>query len=621
MLVVVAAMASCRSADRPHLAAPRDLVLITIDTLRADRVGIDGGPSDITPMLDELGRQGAVFLDATAHAPLTLPSHASILTGRYPTAHGIHDNAGFTLSDRLPTLATILHESGYHTAAFVSSFVLRGSTGLARGFALYNDRFEGIGRSHVTVSSLERRAPEVARDAAQWLGSAPRPFFLWVHFYDPHAPYDPPPAFAAKFPGRPYDGEVAAADFGVSLVIGALSPERRRETVIVVTGDHGESLGEHGESEHGILIYDATLHVPLIMEGPGVPAGITVRDQVRHVDVVPTVLGLLNVKAPVTFDGVNLLAGSDTGLTPVRHVSNPLSYAESRFAEMHFGWAPIRSVRDGAWKFIDAPDPELYDLKNDRSERENRRASREATATGLARALAEIASRGEAAAAPTTVDAEIAQRLRSLGYVGGSMALGSHGGGDPKHEIGKYEAYVKAFNEALALLETDRPGDAEAGFRVLARSFPRAFEARQYLGRALAARGAYDEAAEEFDLAIALAPREPTLRFDAAKTLASAGRFDVAFDRVAAGLRLEPASFDGWMTRGLVARAAGRHDAAEQAYREALKINPQIGFAHLELGRLAETRGHLEEARNEYRLALDLDSTLTDARAALERVR
>jgi arylsulfatase A-like enzyme/Tfp pilus assembly protein PilF len=630
ILVVAAAITACHGSERLRLDATRNVILVTIDTLRADRVGVDGGLRGLTPTLDDLGRNGAVFLDATAHAPLTLPSHASILTGRYPTAHGVHDNAGFVLSDRVPTLATLLHAAGYQTAAFVSSFVLRGSTGFARGFDVYDDRFAGMGRAHLTVSSLERRAPETAREAARWVASAPRPFFLWVHFYDPHAPYDPPPAFAAKFSGRPYDGEVAAADFGVSLVLDALSPERRRDTVVVVTGDHGESLGEHGESEHGILLYDATLHVPLIMEGPGVPHGVTVREQVRHVDIVPTVLGLLNVSEPGSLDGVSLLGrasspptGRSVGaeLAPPERSDRLLSYAESRFGERHFGWAPIRSVRDGAWKFIDAPDPELYDLKSDRDERDNRRSSREATATGLARALSEIASRGGAASAPATVDAETAQRLRSLGYVSGGMTLSGRAGADPKQEIGNYEAYVKAFNDGLALLETRRPRDAETKFRALARSFPRAFEAHQYLARALAARGAYDDAMREFDLAIALAPREATLYFDAARALASAGRFDAAFDRVAAGLRVEPASFDGWMTRGLVSRAAGRHDAAEEAYREALKINPQLGVAHLELGHLAEARGRSEEARNEYRLALDVDSTLADARAALERIR
>ena len=227
------------------------LVRAHVAHVRADRVGVCGGPSGLTPALDALGRLGAVFLDATAHAPLTLPSHASILTGRYPLSHGVHDNSGFTLASAVPTLATVLHDSGYHTAAFVASFVLRGSTGLARGFDVYDDRFEGAGRSHLTTTSLERRAPEVARAAGSWLATAPRPLFLWVHFYDPHAPYDAPPAFAEKFPGRPYDAEAAASDFGVSTLLAAMDSARRAETVVVATGDHGEGLGEHGEPEHG----------------------------------------------------------------------------------------------------------------------------------------------------------------------------------------------------------------------------------------------------------------------------------------------------------------------------------------------------------------------------------
>src|SRR5438132_447881 len=278
-----------------------------LETLRADRVGADGGTAGVTPALDAFARDGAVFLDATAHAPLTLPSHSSILTGRYPASHGVHDNSGFALSESVPTLASLLHGAGYHTAAFVASFVLRGSTGLARGFDVYDDTFEGMGRSHQTTTSLQRRAPEVARDAVRWLARAPRPYFLWVHFYDPHAPYDAPPAFAEKFPGRPYEAEVATADFGVSTVLDALPPDRRADTLVVVTGDHGESLGDHGESEHGILLYDATLHVPLIMAGAGVPAGVRVRRQVRHVDLVPTIAELLGVRVPASVDGVSLV--------------------------------------------------------------------------------------------------------------------------------------------------------------------------------------------------------------------------------------------------------------------------------------------------------------------------
>ncbi len=633
-LCAVFALSCGRTAPRDERrAASRNLILVTVDTLRADRVGVCGGPEGLTPAIDAVGRAGTVFLDATAHAPLTLPSHASILTGRYPARHGVHDNAGFVLGADVPTLATVLHDAGYGTAAFVSSFVLRGSTGLARGFDRYDDRFPGAGRSHLTVSSLERRGPEVGRAAAQWLASAAAPFFLWVHFYDPHAPYDPPPAFAAKFPGKPYEGEIAAADFGLSTVMNALTPERRRDTVVIVTGDHGESLGEHGEPEHGILLYDSTLHVPLVMAGPGIAVG-TVREQVRHVDVMPTVLALLGVHAPDGLDGSSLaprVSGStptrlrlDSESTPTRlrvdsestATRTRLSYAESRFGEIHFGWSPLRSVRDGTWKYIQAPAPELYEVSADPGERDNRYAARRQTADALAGTLDRMT------AAPVTASADAAERLRALGYVTGGVSLdqGQQGDLDPKKEIGRYVDYVTAFNDAMARLEDGRVRDAEAAFRRLAHAYPRAYEAHQYLGRALAARGAYDAAVRELDVAIDLSPREATLYFDAGRTLADARQFDAALKKIDEGLRLEPASFYGWLARGQVTAAAGQRDAAVRAFKEAIRLNPDLGVAHLELARAAERQGDREAARVEYQRALDSDDTLLDARQGLERV-
>ena len=607
-------LGGCRTAETPKTIARSrpDVIVITVDTLRADRVS-----KDVTPAIEAIGRAGTIFMDATAHAPLTLPSHISILTGRYPVDHGVHDNNGFALSDSVPTLATILRSAGYHTAAFVSSFVVRAATGLGRDFEQYDDHFAGVGRTHLTTTSLERGAAETAGDAVRWLKNAPRPFFLWVHFYDPHAPYDPPPAFARKFPGHPYDGEVAAADFGVSMVVEALSPERRAATVVVVTGDHGESLGEHGEAEHGVLLYDATLHVPLVIQGPGISAGGRVLRQVRHVDLLPTIADLVGVPPPAALDGISLvpLLGGQT------RTEAPPSYAESRFAELHFGWSPIHSLRDGSWKYIDGPDPELYRLSADPNERENQRPGRPDTASGMGRALATLVARTTAPAGPASAP-DAAERLRSLGYVSGRVDLGAGAAGevDPKREIARYQAYVEAFNASLASLETGRAHDAEIGFRKLAREFPRAFEAHQYLARALAARHATIDAVAEFDLAIQLSPREAAVYFDAARTLADDGQFDRAFVRVAEGRRLEPASFYGALTEGVVARAAGQNDRAERAFRAAVQMNPTLGVAHVELGQLAESRGDRDAARREYRLALDGDSSIDAARRGLERV-
>ncbi len=602
-----------------------DLILVTIDTLRYDRVGVDGGPGDVTPTIDRLGREGVVFLDATAHAPLTLPSHASILTGRYPASHGVHDNAGFTLPATIPTLATVLHAAGYHTAAFVSSFVLRGSTGLSRGFDVYNDQFEGSGRSRLTLSSLERRGPAVAREVTAWLASAPSPRFLWVHFYDPHAPYDAPQAFAARLPGRPYDAEVATSDFALSTVLAALSSEQRAGTVIAVTGDHGESLGEHGESEHGILLYDATLHVPLILQGPGVPHGATVKRQVRHVDLLPTLTELVGVASASQVDGVSLTplwkeaAQGSLGDAPV-------SYAESRFGELHFGWSPLRSARDGRWKFIAGPDAELFDLKDDPGERANLRTTRPDTAAGLARTLESLMSQAlpPTAGPPAALDADTAERLRSLGYVSGHVSLSQTGAAavqeDPRRQIARYEAYVAAFNTGMAQLDAGHTTDAETAFRRLAHDYPQAFEPHQYLSRALAGRGALAPAIAEIDLAIGLSPRSSVLYFDAARALADAHRFDAAFARVVQGRALEPDSFYGALTEGLVARAAGQPAKAEQAYRDAIRLNSALAIAHLELARIAEAAGDRDAAKREYRAAIEGDPALNDARQALDRL-
>ncbi len=601
---------ACGRRTEPVATPRRDVLLVTIDTLRADRVGVTGGAVGTTPAIDAIGRAGVVFTDATAHVPLTLPSHASILTGRYPTAHGLRDNEGAVLADDVPTMATLAHAAGYRTAAFVGSYVLRATTGLSRGFDVYDDRFEGAGRAHVTLSSLERRAPEVARRAADWLRTTSSPTFVWAHFYDPHAPYDPPPAFASRFPGHPYDAEVAAADFGVSMLLEALPPERRSRTLVIVTGDHGESLGEHGESEHGILLYDATLHVPLVIGGPGVPAGLTVHRQVRHVDVLPTVLALAGINPPPHLDGRSLVP-----FATLDRSEPPPSYAESRFGERHFGWSPLRSVRDGTWKFVEAPAPELYALGDDPGEAHNRYREKPELGAAMARLIPRLAP--EQRGLTETADANAGERLRSLGYVSGTVAIGD-GGLDPKDQIGRYELYVHSFNQALASLEQGQARDAERRFGDLARRFPRSFEAHQYLARALAAERRFADAAAELDAAIALSPRSAALYFDQARVLGDTGAFDRAFERLTQGRALEPSSFESALVEGLLAKASGQPERAERAFRDALRLNPMLSVAHYELGRLAESRGNRAAARTEYEAAVAADPAFEPAKRALD---
>lgn len=630
--VVLAALGAiatpgCRASPPPGpptTAVRRpDLILVTIDTLRADRVGVYGGPSGLTRAIDEVGRRGVIFLDASAHVPLTLPSHASIMTGRYPIGHGVKDNSGFALGARPETLATRLHRFGYRTQAFVSSFVLNRHTGLGQGFDTYNDRFD-TGRSRLTLTSLERRGPEVARDAAAWMAGAQHPFFLWVHFYDPHTPYDPPPAFRSKFPERPYDGEVATSDFALGDLLGAVPERDRAQTLVVVTSDHGESLGEHGEPEHGILLYESTLRVPFVIAGPGVRAGTVVRRPVQHADIVPTLLDLLHIPPPDDLDGVTLV--------PMMHDGNlngpRASYAESAFGQLHFGWSALHAIREGDWKYIDAPDPELYDVRADPREQSNLYGRRPDEAAALARTLSRAMARGSPPDARAPIDSASAERLRSLGYVTGHLVVGQPAtvagadasGADPKRRIGDYVAYVSVFNEATAALDAGQSMQAERGFRRLVVLFPGAFEAHQYLGRALAALGDHDRAVHEFDVAIGLSPRQAILYFDAARSLAARRQFERAFQRIDEGLRLEPTSFYGHVVEGFVARLAGRVPQAVAAFEKALAINGELAVAQYQLGKIAEEGGDRAGALARYRKAIEDDPSFEDAQVALRRL-
>jgi arylsulfatase A-like enzyme/thioredoxin-like negative regulator of GroEL len=598
---------------------PPNVLLITIDTLRADRVGVFGGPAGITPAIDRLGSRGTKFLDATSHSSLTVPSHASILTGQWPTVHGIRDNAGFVLSSSMPTLATRLKARGFQTGAVVASVVLGSSTGLARGFDRYVERFDTRG-SHTAFTHLERRGVEVARDAGAWIrdaSSRTSPFFLWVHLYDPHAPYDAPPAFSARFPGAPYNADVAAADWALGDVLAALSPAVAERTVLVVTADHGESLDEHGEPEHGMFVYDSTLHVPLVIVAPGRPQGVSVPTQVRHVDLVPTILDLVGGSRTDELPGrslASLLAGTAPSDVPA-------SYAESWFGRLHFGWSDVRSIRTGDWKYVAAPRRELYDLVRDPRETTNLAAARPALADRLAAEIEKLAPARETLEAPP-IDSVTAERLRSLGYfgTGGARAISARSGADPKDEIGRYVEFVRGFYRALAELEEGRASAAARGFRALAREHPTSFEAHHHAGRALFAMGEYRAALDEYDLAVGLSPGYTAARFDASRAEAAMGRFEDARRRLSEALVADPASFYGQLVRGEVEKAAGNAAGAREAFERALELNPGMSLAHYQLGQLAEARSDPGEARRHYERAIESDQDFVDARRALARL-
>jgi len=394
-----------------------NLLVITLDTVRADHIGAYGYRLAQTPNLDRLAHEGVMFEQAVTAVPLTLPSHCSLFTGRFPVHHGVHDNSGPPLAPLQPTLASILRASGYRTGAFVASDIVNRTRGLSRGFQTYLGDFPVRPGAIPGPGDLRRPANEVVNGALRWLdGPSPRPFFAWIHFYDAHAPYEPPEPFRSQYPGRPYDGAIAFEDSQVGRLIAFLEARGLLDrTIIVVMGDHGEGLGEHGEWTHALFAYDSVLRVPLIIRVPHAPSsGRRVAAVVRSVDVMPTVLDLLGAPAPAAVDGASL-----AGVMSGRSVEQRLdAFAENMYPSLHFHRAEIRVVRSGRFKLIEGSRPELYDLELDPHELHNLHGSLPGLEERLEHRLREFAATPVAVPVPTLgPDPDSRARLAALGYI------------------------------------------------------------------------------------------------------------------------------------------------------------------------------------------------------------
>ena len=395
-----------------------NLVLVTIDTLRADRLGCYGYSKIETPNLDKLAQRGVLFENAVTHTPLTAPSHASMFTGLYPTVHKIRDTGGFVMQSPHQTLPEVLHQQGWDTAAFVGASVLKKQFGFNRGFAVYDDEMPKPDPRQLSGDYADRRAGEVVDRATAWLASqSGKPYFLWVHLFDPHSPYNPPSPFREKYRATPYDGEVAYTDRQLGRLFAAVAKKSLPEnTLIAVLSDHGESLSEHGEYTHGVFLYDSTLRIAFLLAGPAVPSGLRVTQQARAIDLLPTVLELMGIKAPPGVQGTSL-APAFTG----KPLAAPYAYIETLYPKINMGWAELRGIRTNRWKYIRAPKPELYDLLQDPAEATNVIGSHPAEVRQLEANLNGVAG-GVEKVGTTMVDQRTLTQLRSLGYLGGSSA-------------------------------------------------------------------------------------------------------------------------------------------------------------------------------------------------------
>jgi choline-sulfatase len=580
------------------------ILLITLDTTRADHLGAYGSRVAQTPHIDRLAAEGVLFERAIAAAPITLPAHVSLLTALYPFRHGVRNNGNFTLRDTVPTIATALHDAGFQTAAFVSAFVLDRQYGLARGFDRYDD---GVG--------LERRGDRTAAAVEAWLAGRAqeqRPYFIWVHLYDPHDPYDPPAPLRDRFAGRLYDGEIAFDD----QVIGTLLDHLRRiekglPSIIAIVGDHGESLGEHGEATHGMFVYEADVRVPLILWAPGaLPGGRRVTALVRGIDLAPTLLAL--VQAPP------LTGAQGESLLPVirGQRSGPgTAYSETYFPRFYMNWAPLRSIRDDRWKFIEAPEAELYDLTHDAQEGTNLAAADPGRTTAFRRAIANETSGSEGAITPTAVDRDTARKLAALGYVGPAAQPPPSQADlrpDPKVMIGVFNR-LRAANSAI---RERHFGEAESAARdVLKADRSNAF-AVSVVARAEMELGRYVDAIEDFRRYAVLVPTSADAHHLMAVCLSRLGHIARALGEEDVSLGLDPRYPEAHALRGGLLASRGRYDEAVADLRTAVEIAPDNSGFRVGLARILLSAGHLDDAATEIQRALALAPDSPDAHAA-----
>lgn len=584
LLLILLLLPAAALAAQPS-SAP-DVFLITIDTLRADHVGCYGDSSIRTPALDRLCREGIRFSRAFTPSPITNTSHASILTGLNPSRHGVTD-FGVPLAASHRTLAELLKTKGYHTAAFIGAVILDSNglaPGLDRGFDFY-DNFPANAPAASHWGRVERRGGDVVRRAQRWLTThRTGPRFVWVHLYDPHDPYEPPPPFDAQYRGRPYDGEIAYADSALGQFLSFLDRNGwYRDALIIVVGDHGEGLGEHQEETHGIFLYDSTLHVPLIVKLPGgQSAGEELGNQVRTTDILPTVLELVGFPASAEFDGEPLQP-----LWEGRKEAERLAPGETDYP-LRFGWAPLRSLRAGGYKFIEAPRPEFYDLRADAGELRNLYEPWNERVQKLRAQLAEIRSRAPQSQPPAAgaVNPLTLQELKALGYLGtdpGSTAVPEPSLlPDPKDKI----VLQNLLHSAMLADEEGRPAEARTALQKVVEADPKSAVARLQLGQIELKEGNYEKAAGYLAEARALRPQDSAAALYHGQALEKSGKLAAAGEALEDSLRLTPGQFPARQLLGRIYLQMGNLKAAQDQFEAAVFLEPKNVEGRMELARV-----------------------------------
>jgi arylsulfatase A-like enzyme/Flp pilus assembly protein TadD len=585
-LILLVALLPCRAAAAvPRRATATNVILITIDTVRADHIGCYGAKNVETPTLDDLARDGVVFERAISQVPLTWPSHAVILTGTYPFQNGVQDFTGQPLDQRFRSVAQVFKQQGYATGAVVSAFVLDRSWGLSRGFDFYDDAFSAEAFQTKDVGLVDRKAGESVTRALKWLQKTPgRPFFFWLHLYDPHSPYDPPEPFRTQYRGHLYDGEIAYADHELGRLISWLKQNRLYDrSLIVMLSDHGESLGEHGEKEHGFFVYNSTVHVPLIVKPPagsGFQPGRAAKP-VETTAIASTLLHLAGVKSEEKqFQSPSLLGGSEA--------EDP-AYSESFYSFSSFGWSPLHALQTSRYHYIEAPTPELYDLVADPAENNNLAPQQTATVAVLKDKLQTLLRKNPfkpAESAGAKLNADALEKLRALGYVAYGTPVSSEalaaGLPDPKNKLWEFNAILEAGDAFHA-------GDFSTGEALLTHvqeQDPHMSAVPYMLGEAALRQQKWDEAAAQLQKSLQLDPNFDQAMTALARALHQKGDDAGARQWLEKAIQRNSQNYRAWYELGWLEARAGNNQDAQAAYEKVLSIQPHFALAQRDLGLL-----------------------------------
>jgi len=642
LLLVVFLALSASGAAPPKGARPSsasttlpNIILITLDTTRADRMGFLGSERGLTPNLDALAKQSVVFTRAYAQVPLTTPSHAALLTGTYPQFSHLED-LGAPLGKDLPYLPDLLHKHGYHTAAFLGAYILdpaAAAPGFERGFDVYDANFHQRKPGEDRYKSVERRAEDVANRALGWLSRhQQRPFFIWLHFYDAHDPYDPPEPFKTHYASAPYDGEIAYTDSIVGSFVEVLRKHGLyQNSVIAIAADHGEAFGEHGEERHGMFLYDETIHVPLLLKLPAEPLeGKRVEERVALAEVAPTLLEAAGIPAPATMQARSLfpliemakidaakidvaksaIAGKGKG--PERPV-----YSETNYAHRAFGWSELRSWRTGKYFYVQAPKRELYDQSSDPDAVKNLAPAAKAVADTLESQLADFQQRTSSIRTDQTkVDPTQAEKLRALGYLTSDSAganTSENGEIDPKDKI----EVANKFHRSLVDLEEDRYEEAIAELREVVRLEPDIASGHLELGRALVHVQRYEEALPVLRTAAEKNPNSGMAHYELGLALIKTGQWEAALPEMQAAVVCTPTSAQLHFYAGAVHLRLKHIPEATAEFESSLKIDPDHFLANLKYGEMLFREGDAAGALPKLSRAAKVDPKSAEAHAFL----